>query len=604
MRNLILFTLSLLFSMSLSAQLFYIKEIKNPSERNNVKIAATAEGGFIVLNEFPGDSIFFQLIKYDTCGQLVWHHSYSDSSLQTLEGLRIVVDQRNVIYVGGVGTTRDNTGSPELVIMEIWEDQSKHVAARFKISNKTLTKVNQLYINLSGDILVTTEEKDTSGARFSGLYKMDNTANILYKKSFGGMAVKHIVQVESSNILAAGMTADSLAVITKFAPGGNILWSKVIPQKYEFVSNPFYAFNSYYLVGHRNDLMDTSGLPYSRRLLQFDTDGNLIHTGERFTGQGGGSLFGNINSLIYYQYDSIPTEGINKLSFTLFNEIGTIQAQFSYDDLDDSLHYSFDLPPISTLKSSSQEGNVHYVITNRASVNDTTFVQYIAKSASPEFFYGLGCNSVAYINKDTIIPSAPPIDSVLPVTEPVLTPMALDTLAILAIETADTTRCEISPQSGEEESFHCSGEEVHAFDGIQGKIITVTHDTTVINRQFMFCGSLITLKTKYIFNSPDPALLVPKAFSPNGDNLNDKFGVVADTSVLSNLSFSNFRMDVYNRWGEKVFESDDILQRWDGSYKGKAVPTGVYLYIILYEGKMNGVCEFAATRKGDVTLIR
>jgi gliding motility-associated-like protein len=71
-------------------------------------------------------------------------------------------------------------------------------------------------------------------------------------------------------------------------------------------------------------------------------------------------------------------------------------------------------------------------------------------------------------------------------------------------------------------------------------------------------------------------LYVPTAFTPNGDGLNDVF----KASYGENIT--NFKMQIYNRWGQKIFESDDIKKGWDGKYQ-QEVLTGVYIWIIKYD---------------------
>jgi len=73
-------------------------------------------------------------------------------------------------------------------------------------------------------------------------------------------------------------------------------------------------------------------------------------------------------------------------------------------------------------------------------------------------------------------------------------------------------------------------------------------------------------------------IYVPSAFTPNGDGLNDGFGVAGQFVTLS-----SFQMIIYNRWGEEVFFTDNPLDKWDGRYKGYYAPEGVYTYIIFVE---------------------
>lgn len=69
---------------------------------------------------------------------------------------------------------------------------------------------------------------------------------------------------------------------------------------------------------------------------------------------------------------------------------------------------------------------------------------------------------------------------------------------------------------------------------------------------------------------------VPTAFSPNKDGLNDLFEVHIS-------SVKKFQFEIYNRWGEKVFESDSPTIRWDGTFKGVDAPSGYYAYRLFYQ---------------------
>jgi gliding motility-associated-like protein len=67
---------------------------------------------------------------------------------------------------------------------------------------------------------------------------------------------------------------------------------------------------------------------------------------------------------------------------------------------------------------------------------------------------------------------------------------------------------------------------------------------------------------------------VPNAFSPNGDGINDVW-------VITNLSiYPGATLDVYNRYGQLVFHTQNYNKPWDGTYNGKPLPVGTYYYII------------------------
>ncbi len=95
---------------------------------------------------------------------------------------------------------------------------------------------------------------------------------------------------------------------------------------------------------------------------------------------------------------------------------------------------------------------------------------------------------------------------------------------------------------------------------------------------------------------PNYQLYVPNAFTPNGDGNNDLFEIYGNKKVWKELSIS-----IFNRWGEKVFESNDIQFFWDGTYKGVLQNPGVYVYQ-LNLSYINGY--FLPVQKGSLTLIR
>ncbi|HMU08920.1 MAG TPA: gliding motility-associated C-terminal domain-containing protein [Ferruginibacter sp.] len=92
----------------------------------------------------------------------------------------------------------------------------------------------------------------------------------------------------------------------------------------------------------------------------------------------------------------------------------------------------------------------------------------------------------------------------------------------------------------------------------------------------------------------DCAIFIPSAFTPNNDGLNETFGVLGDITVKS-CSFQ-----VFNKWGQMVFNTSDISQKWDGTYKGKKAPVGAYPWFLSYVTG-NGKRKY---QQGTVMLIR
>jgi len=84
-------------------------------------------------------------------------------------------------------------------------------------------------------------------------------------------------------------------------------------------------------------------------------------------------------------------------------------------------------------------------------------------------------------------------------------------------------------------------------------------------------------------------LFVPNVFSPNEDGQNEVFRA-------RGTDLYEFEMRIYDRWGNKVFESHDIEKGWDGTYRGQLMNSGVFVYYILSGGEL--------VAKGNVTLLR
>lgn len=82
-----------------------------------------------------------------------------------------------------------------------------------------------------------------------------------------------------------------------------------------------------------------------------------------------------------------------------------------------------------------------------------------------------------------------------------------------------------------------------------------------------------------------PIFFIPNAFSPNNDGINDKFSFY-NLFVTSEITkeYKDFEIQIYNRWGQMVYQSNNIKQDWDGKYLGETVPSGVYLLKIKLTG--------------------
>jgi gliding motility-associated-like protein len=102
-------------------------------------------------------------------------------------------------------------------------------------------------------------------------------------------------------------------------------------------------------------------------------------------------------------------------------------------------------------------------------------------------------------------------------------------------------------------------------------------------------------KSKSIILYPEGEVYIPNTFTPNNDGLNDVF-------LAEGHDLKRFELSIFNRWGERLFYTNDITTPWDGSDKGGAYYSqdGIYNYKLIAEGIRGNLIE----KSGVVRIIR
>ena len=95
----------------------------------------------------------------------------------------------------------------------------------------------------------------------------------------------------------------------------------------------------------------------------------------------------------------------------------------------------------------------------------------------------------------------------------------------------------------------------------------------------------------------ETTLYLPNAFTPNGDGINDVF-------FAEGHNVEDFSLLIFNRWGELIYESQNLYDFWDGTYLGNEVQQDVYVWKVSYRYNQLGGVSIPKTRYGTVTLIR
>jgi gliding motility-associated-like protein len=105
------------------------------------------------------------------------------------------------------------------------------------------------------------------------------------------------------------------------------------------------------------------------------------------------------------------------------------------------------------------------------------------------------------------------------------------------------------------------------------------------------CDSILTIDL--IIDACESIFYIPNIFSPNGDGQNDIL-------YIKGKHIEEIAFYIYDRWGENIFESNDINIGWDGTYKGKPMNEGVFTYYVKVKFKYGE----EQLKQGNITLVR
>jgi len=123
--------------------------------------------------------------------------------------------------------------------------------------------------------------------------------------------------------------------------------------------------------------------------------------------------------------------------------------------------------------------------------------------------------------------------------------------------------------------------------------ITGTYPITLMVTTTEGCSDSITLEIEIV---PDIIIYAPNTFTPDDDEHNQSWLL-----YINGIDFENFQLQIYNRWGEKIWESFDASVAWDGTYNGQSVQSGTYTWKVSYKVKDNDGKDF---KTGFVNVLR
>ena len=131
-------------------------------------------------------------------------------------------------------------------------------------------------------------------------------------------------------------------------------------------------------------------------------------------------------------------------------------------------------------------------------------------------------------------------------------------------------------------------------DGAVGGLYTATASGLYRITAQNGCGR-DTAQINIVFESCPCALLLPNAFTPNGDGVNDNF------RPLHACDMTDYSMTIFNRYGEKIYFTTDPLEGWNGKIKGSLLNMGGYVWTVIYTKPST---RQLIQKQGSVLLLR
>jgi gliding motility-associated-like protein len=507
------------------------------------------------------------LMHLDKNGGILWSKRYGGlNDVDTLNGgvsEAIVLPDGNIAFAGGAGSFTTTTKANDLFLAKLDSNGNQIWAKNYVFSNLSNT-----YTNFK-NVINTTD----GGYLLCGtIYTLFDKSILLLKTDANGT----IQWTRSYTNETGGAVSDELGVQVIQLPDGGFA-----------------------LIANQNDLLENSG----QIIAQINANGTVfrairvrVNPTRLFTLQANKAIFDVANSAFIIgagvRQDSIPTSSVEQNLLYKVRLDGTLDWKYNYYD---EIAVGF-LTPNSDLVQTKNGGFAH--LTSFSRNTDNLYPILIVSDAKGV----TGCEKPINLVVERNVPlqtrtfaitekaASAPVDYAVTKT-PFSFSAKLPTLNL----GNDTAICKTDT------SFVLNATDAN-IDTYKWSTGATTPNITV--NQFgqywvtvtstKFCLTLkdtisITKSTKC---DADFKLDIANAFTPNGDGLNDSFGPFGTGFTVQSLQ-------IYNRWGNLVFEGNEANKAWNGQIKGENAASDVYVYALKYVVKGQEM-----TASGEVILIR
>ncbi len=452
------------------------------------------------------------------------------------------------------------------------------------------------------------------------VFKTDFSGNLLWGKSFRNVKIMANAAAENTdgdlylpgglNVNNSQLVFNAKPLLLKMDTDGNLLWSKVYKDAFsENLSSPVsLTIDKCLLVQDSLLLFSNNFNAQDLIILKTDTDGHPAFE-KRFKQAGGNSFFpvlnafkaGNGEILVSTNWSTI-NDRPTMMSFSPALEMnwlkiyGTSGAdEFTFEDM-----YQLDNDEGFLYTGALEKDGKQYLSVIKTDMDGEISGRCCAQEQP--VFQGFTADVTA-VDTSLILLNFPTFTdgtSYSQLVEAVLLPVC--TPPVATISQSDTLICPGQCVIFQAQNAESGALYTWSFAGADPDTSAVPASPPVcynLNGTYKIilrdAGCLMDTTELTVEKNPDQ---FPNAFSPNGDGVNEVYRPIGLCNV------DDYRMQIFNRWGQRIFESKSANEGWNGEVAGSPAPPDVYICLVEYYTFVNGVRTMLSNEKKEVTLIR
>ncbi len=592
-------------------------------------------GNKIVVFDTPQnayDTVKFRMTKFDECRRLDWVKDFviadapGVTKLDAVTIKDIYIKDKEDIYI----LLKSPSYRLTLVKMKSSGDIYWAKTIHSTDGDNIYSEYSNILSNYSMNVLYIVSGYKSGN---TSIFSMDLDGNILSSKIVSGFEHKSSVISANGNLIMFDKGTGYMSVALDDDIIGTLLWAKAIPDTLFFdeLNDPVIELGDTSVITGVVDTISKQDTAIYR-LVKFDKNGGIVKQTKGFFADDAG-FYAN-NSLKFNEEDNKIIKPIyymiNKKVF-FFNsnlEKGANPKIYKFNDGERYEVFSSSLE-ICDDESLVMSGFCYEFKENGDIDNESPYMfisktqpgpKYKVEAETENCLPDSTAKEMINIEEFEIIDHVFSMDTIELIVDDVESRFKLiegfedDFCGKVIMDKEKRDTVELCP--GEEYPFEaptlkCSGMNFSWSTGESGekyssKIVSEAGEYSVT---VTFCDSVRVHKLLYKYTDDVEScfkVYYPNAFFPEGkDTINTIFKMMIDTKYKEkDYDFTSFGMKIFNRWGEKVFETTDPEEGWDGTFRGSELPPGAYLYNINWKVDINGKKEYQGGKKGQIMLLK